>query len=158
MSPSVIVGPVTQNRELTDRLRSLSTLRRIDYIDVATIATDVVASPETWARAIVEHVAGAGAQRFWRAIGLRLDHSTPGHVGGWKLAGVGDDWIVLETSSWYGTVNAIGEVGDGRVSLALLARWDHLFARLAFPPITLFHRRGIPLLLRAAARYLASKR
>jgi hypothetical protein len=48
---------------------------------------------------IVEHTAGAPAQVFWRAIGLRLDHRSPGHVGGWKVADVGADLVGLEPSS-----------------------------------------------------------
>ena len=144
---------VTQRRELTDELRSLSTLGKIDYGDIATIATRARATPARWARAVIEHAAGAPAQVFWRAIGLRLDHSEH-HIGGWKVAGEGDDWIVLETSSWYATVNAIGQLDDGHLSLALLARFDHPFARIACPPITFFHRRGIPHLLRAAVRHV----
>lgn len=151
------MATVLQRRDISDRTRSLSTLDRIDYVDVATIVTNVHATPERWARAVVEHAAGSSAQIFWRAIGLRLDSSQLEHVGGWRIAGQGANWIVLETASWYATVDAICEVEDGRVSLALLARYDHPFARVACPPITLLHRRGIPVLLRAASRHLASK-
>jgi len=146
---------VLQRRDIPERTRSLSTLDRIDYSDVATIATTTEATPEDWTRAIVEHAAGSKAQLFWRMIGLRLDPPSAGHIGGWKIASTGDDWIVLETSSWYATVNAVCEVDGGRVSLALLARFDHPFARLACPPVTLVHRRGIPMLLHLAARHLA---
>ncbi|MEX0874293.1 MAG: hypothetical protein WD646_10090 [Actinomycetota bacterium] len=145
---------VLQHREISERTRSLSTLGRIDYSDVATIETSVQAAPETWARAIIEQTAGTGAQVFWHAIGLRLDRRSPRNIGGWTLVATGGDHIVLETSSFYATINAIGEVDQGRVSLALLARFDHPFARIACPPITLVHRRGIGLLLRGAAHRL----
>lgn len=146
---------VLQRRDISDRTRSHSTLGRIDYADVATIATSVRATPDRWARAIVEHSAGRAAQVFWRAIGLRLDRSVPaGHIGGWTIAARGEDWLALETASWYAGVNAICEIDEGHVSLTLLARYDHPFARIACPPITLFHRRGIPFLLRIAAKHL----
>jgi hypothetical protein len=148
---------ILQRRDITDRTRSRSTLGEIDYSDVATIATNVEASPEQWARAIVEGAAGNAAQVFWRAIGLRLKGPSAGHIGGWRIASEGDDWIVCETSSFYATINAVCEVGDGGVSLTLLARFDHPVARLVCPPITLVHRRGIGLLLRKAVRNLGGK-
>jgi hypothetical protein len=148
---------VLQRRDITERTRSLSTLGRIDYSDVATITTTVEATAEEWARAIVEGAAGAPAQVFWRAIGLRLEGPSAGHIGGWRIVSVGDDSIVCETSSFYATINAVCEVGDGGVSLALLARFDNVFARLACPLITLVHRRGIGLLLRKAVRELGTK-
>jgi hypothetical protein len=150
------MATIMQTREIAESTRSRSTLGRIDYVDVATIVTDVRATPERWARAIVEHAAGAPAQIFWRAIGLRLKSGEPGHIGGWKIAGVDDDGITAETAAFYGTVNAICEVRGDRVSLALAIRFDHWFARIAVPPVTLFHRRGIPMLLRAAAKHIAS--
>ena len=149
------MSTVLQTREMAETTRSRSTLGRIDYVDVATIVTDVRATPERWARAVVEHAVGRAGQIFWRAIGLRLKSGKPGHIGGWRIASVDDDAIVLETASFYGTVNAICEVDDDRVSLALLIRHDHPFARIAVPPVTLFHRRGIPMLLRAAAKHIA---
>jgi len=151
------MSTVLQQREISGRTRARSTLGRIDYSDVATIATDVRATPIEWARAIVEHAAGATAQRFWRLIGLRLDHSQADHVGGWTIAGSGDDWIVLETRSWYASINAIAETDEHGVSLTLLARFDRPFARIACPPITLIHRRGIGTLLRSAARQLGER-
>jgi hypothetical protein len=147
---------VIQDRDLTDELRSVSTLGRIDYVDVATLKTSVRATPEAWARAVIEHAAGAPAQVFWRAIGVRLEPAgSPGCIGGWRIAARGDDWIVLETATWYATINAVGQLSERGVSLALLVRYDRPFARIAAPPITLFHRRGIAMLLRKAARHLA---
>jgi hypothetical protein len=148
---------VLQRRDITERTRSLSTLGRIDYSDVATVTTTVEATPKEWARAIIEGAGGARAQVFWRAIGLRLEGPSTGHIGGWRIVSEGDDSIVCETSSFYATINAVCEVGNDGASLTLLARFDHPFARLACPPITLLHRRGIGLLLRKAVRELGNK-
>lgn len=145
---------VIQDRELTDELDSLSTLGRVDYCDVATIVGEVPGGPEELARAVVEYSAGELGQVFWRSIGLRLDHSLPRHIGGWRVADAGANWIVLETASWYSAINAIGRVGTDGASVALLARFDHPFARLVCPAITFFHRLRIPALLRAAVRHL----
>ena len=117
---------VLQRRDLAERMRTLSTLGRIDYSDVATVMTDVRAAPERWARAIIEHAAGTPAQVFWRAIGIRLEPASPSHIGGWRIVALGDDWIVLETASFYATANAVIEVAPGRVSIALLGRFDHV--------------------------------
>lgn len=149
---------VLQQRNISERIQTLSTLGRIDYSDVATITTDVSATPEEWARAIVEHAAGQFGQIFWRAIGIRLKPASEGHIGGWRIAAVDDDSIVLETAAFYAAINAVLEVGPDRVSLALLARYDHAFANLALPPVTLVHRRGIPKLLHAAVRHLGRRR
>ncbi len=151
------MATVRQRRDITEGTRSLSALGRIDYSDVATITTNVDASPEEWARAIIEGAAGAPAQVFWRAIGLRLEGTSDGHIGGWRIVSVSDDSIVCETSSFYATINAVCEVGEADVSLTLLARFDHPFARLACPPITLVHRRGIGSLLKKAVRELGNK-
>ena len=151
------MSTITQHRELTDDLAAISNLDRIDYIDVATLATAARASAEEWARAIVERAAGFPAEIFWRAIGLRMAWPpTRDTVGGWRIVGRGDDWIVGEAASRLFTANAVCRVDDGSVSLALLARYDRPLARLVAPPITAFHRAGIPLLLRAAEKHIAA--
>ncbi len=152
------IATVTQHRDLTDDLRRISKLERIDYVDTATIHTGVSASAEDWARAIVEHAAGFPAEIFWRAIGLRMVWPpTADTIGGWRIVDRGDTWISGEAASRLFTANAICQVADCAVSLALLARYDRPLARAIAPPITAFHRAGIPILLRRAEKHIASQ-
>ena len=74
-----------------------------DYIDLFTVTTygAADASPEPWARTAIEDVAGPRGQFIWRRVlGLRLkSRPSTERVGGWKIAGRGEDWIRLEAAS-----------------------------------------------------------
>ena len=86
-------------------------------------------SPEQWARAVLEQapLARRNARLLWRLMGLRLGppHS-PDHVQGWRIAARGDNWIRVETASWYMTAQAVCLVEEGHVSLSLSLRYDQL--------------------------------
>jgi hypothetical protein len=121
---------------------------------VYTVAVDGTPdrTPEHWARGLIEHAAASGGQIVWRTMGMRLG-SSPDHIGGWKVDGRGDDWIRLETASWYVTANAVLTIVDGTVSAAVFLRYDRPIARIVCPPIMFGHRRAMPALLRRAARF-----
>jgi hypothetical protein len=148
------VLPVLQRGEVPEAIRLLSSLNP-DYVDVCTAMTSGATwrSPEEWARAAVESAAGFGGQFVWRVIlGLRLQ-SGPRHVGGWEVAGQGENWITLEASSWFLTAHLVIKVDDEQVSVATLIRYDRAVAALMWTPVSVVHRRAMPSLLRHAVTW-----
>jgi hypothetical protein len=150
---SIAVGP----DNVPGDIRALDTLVRPDYMDCVTVTTGRAtdASPEDWLRATLEDTRGGrSAPSFWRLLGLRLaPRPSPGHVQGWKIAAGGDDWIRMETSSWYMTAHAVLRLARrGEVSLALFIRFDRRIAAIVWPPVGVLHRRVVPSMLRQAAR------
>jgi hypothetical protein len=142
--------------DVPESIQRLSTIPRADYVDSYTAATTNVRdrSPEEWARAVLEDTPlGHRARLLWRLLGLRLGPpSSPDHVQGWKIAARGDDWIRVETSSWFATAHAICNVDDGHVSLALFLRYDRPIARLIWGPVSVMHQRAVPVLLHQAVK------
>jgi hypothetical protein len=142
--------------EVPEPIRSAGGLERVDYADIATLRTTGAArwTPEQWTRAIVERgsVVRVVGPVVWRGIvGLRLgSRAAPDHVAGWRLGARGDDCIRLEASSWHLTVQVVVHVADDDVSLSLLVRYEHPAAAYLWPPVSLLHRAGIPVLLRQA--------
>jgi hypothetical protein len=136
--------------------RSLSPIRNPDYVDYFTESIDGLPerSPEEWARAVLEGTAtGRAAPMLWRFLGLRLGpRPSPDHVQGWKIAARGDDWIRLETSSWYMTGHAVVRTADGVLSLSLILRFDHPIARVIWPPVSIGHGRAVPAMLHQAVK------
>lgn len=145
---------VIQEIDIDDATRSLSTLDRVDYTDLFTAAARVASgrSPEDLARALVDHAVGLSGQFVWRVIlGLRLaSYRSLEHVAGWKIAGRGDDWITLEAASRVLSANIILRTQTGRLSVATIIRYDRPFAALIWLPVSVFHRRAMPRLLRRA--------
>jgi hypothetical protein len=144
---------VLRQHDIPESLRSRSTLKA-DYIDLFTVAIEEAPdrSPEQWARATVEDVAGLGGQFLWRVIlGLRLGgRSSPEHIGGWRVGDHGDGWIRLEAASWFMTAQVIVQVDEGRLAVATLVRYDRPFAALVWLPTSIVHRRALPHLLQSA--------
>jgi len=137
-------------------IRAIDTLVHPDYVDLFTASTSTAPdrSPEEWARAVLEETpASRAAPRLWRLLGLRLGpRPSPDHVQGWRIAARGDDWIRFETASWYMTAHAVVRVAAGTVSLALFLRFDRRIAALIWAPVSVMHRRGVPVMLRQASR------
>ena len=150
------VSTVVGLRNIPAAIRSLDTFDSPDYADLFTVTTGRATekSPEQWARAVLESTPlGKSARSLWRLLGLRLGprHSAD-HVQGWKIADGGDDWIRLETASWFMTGHAIGRVDEGHVSVALFLRFDRPVAALVWLPVGVMHRRAVPAMLRQALR------
>ncbi|MFF8609571.1 hypothetical protein ACF06X_26990 [Streptomyces sp. NPDC015346] len=111
-------------------------------------------SPEQWARAAFEDVAGLQGQFVWRILlGLRLKRrASPDHVAGWRIADRCDRGIRLEARSWMMTGNLVIHVEDEKVSLATIVRYDRPIAARVWSPLSAIHRRLAPDLLRDAHR------
>ena len=150
------VPTVSQQRDVPEAIRSLSTLANPDYVDLFTITTDQATgrSPAQWARAGVEDAAGLAGQFVWRVLcGLRLERRlSPGYVGGWKIADRGNSWIRLEAASWFMTAHLVVRVDDGQLSVATFIRYDRPIAGLFWPPLSAGHRLAMPGLLRQTVR------
>ena len=146
--------------DVPDSVRALTTLDEPDYVDLFTVATPRAAdrSAEEWARAVLEQteVARRNARKLWRLIGLRLGppHS-PDHVQGWKIAARGDNWLRVETASWYLTAQAVFLVEPGQVSLSLSLRYDRSVAAAVWAGVSGPHQRAVPVMLRQAVQLMA---
>ncbi|MFI6518125.1 DUF2867 domain-containing protein [Spirillospora sp. NPDC050679] len=137
----------------------LSSLSRVDYVDMFTVRTDAEATPEQWARAMFGDVPALRAKLIWRGLlGLRLGKErSPDFVAGWRVAGRGEDWIRLEAASPSMTDNLVVRAGGGRMSLITFVRYDRLPGRLVWTALSEVHRRLAPGMLRGvAARMEAS--
>lgn len=138
-------------------IRSLHTLTDLDYIDLFTVATSMATdkSAEEWSRAVLEKapLSRRTARRLWRLLGLRLGpRHSPDYVQGWRIVGRGDNWLRVETASWYMTGQALCVVGEGRVSVSLSLRFDRFPAALVWAFVSRPHQRGLPAMLRQAVR------
>jgi hypothetical protein len=150
------VSTVVGLRDIPEAIRSLDTFANPDYVDLYTVTTSRATekSPEQWARAVLESTPlGHSARSVWRLLGLRLGprHSAD-YVQGWKIADRGDNWMRLETASWYMSGHAVVRVHEGTVSVALSLRYDRPVAALVWLPVGVMHRRAVPAMLRQALR------
>jgi hypothetical protein len=127
-----------------------------DYADAFTLETDVVATPEQWARAAMEDVAGEGGQQLWRRIlGLRLAQKPwTETVAGWAVTERGDHWIRLEARSRSLTANLVVRADGRSVTLTTLLRYERALGRIVWITTSALHRRLVPGLLRDAAARL----
>jgi hypothetical protein len=148
------VSTVVGLSNVPEAMRSLDTLARPDYVDLFTVATSAATekSPEEWARAALEATpTGRSAPLLWRLLGLRLGPTpSPEYVQGWKIVDRGDGWIRIEAASWSMTGHAVVRVDDRQLSLALFLRYDRPIAALIWAPVSIMHRRAVPVLLRQA--------
>ena len=145
-------------RDIPAPVRALSSLSPPDYADLFTLATQVEATPERWARAMFGQVPSPGELFIWRGLlGLRLTRErSPATVAGWQITGRGPDWVRLEAASWFMTGNLLVQTADGQVSLGTFLRYDRSLGRLWWPPLSAIHRRLVPGVLRQAAARLAA--
>ena len=148
--------------QVPEAVRSLTTIGDPDYVDVFTVTTPVAAerSAEEWACAILERAALSrrNARVLWRLMGLRLgpQHS-PDHVQGWKIVARGDNWLRVETASWYVTAQAICLVEEGQVSISLSLRYDRpVVAAPVWFLVVGQHQRAVPVMLRQAVRLMTT--
>ncbi|WP_431951799.1 hypothetical protein [Nocardia lijiangensis] len=153
-STSVDAEQVFQQHEIPDAIRALGTLADPDYIDVFTLVASDAAnwSPEQWARAAFEDVAGLQGQFIWRVVlGLRLDsRRSAERVAGWRIADRGDNWITLAAPSWMLTGNLVIHIDGERLSLATLIDYDRRIAERIWTRLSAVHRSLAPGLLRDA--------
>lgn len=134
-------------------VRSHGSLDSPDYVDFTASPTGAIdRSPEEWARAVLEDTpTGRSAPTLWRLLGLRLGpRPSPDHVQGWRIADRGESWIRLETSSWFMTAHALVHAAEEQLSLALFLRYDRAIAALIWAPVSVLHRRAVPVMLHQA--------
>jgi hypothetical protein len=150
------VSTVVGLRNLPEAIRSHGAMANPDYVDLfnATTVGATDKSPEEWARAALEDTpTSRSAPSLWRLLGLRLGpRHSPDYVQGWKIADRGDNWIRLETASWFMTAHAVVRVDDGQLAVALFLRYDRAIAALVWPLVSITHRRAVPAMLRQALR------
>lgn len=157
---SVDLGKAVGTHELPESVRALSSVRHVDYADLFTLPTDVVATPEEWARAMFGDVPDAAEVFIWRGLlGLRLSRGrSPDTVAGWRIADRGDHWIRLEAASSLLTGNLVVLVADGQLSLATMLHYERRLGRLVWPPLSAIHRRLAPGLLSDAVKKVRATR
>jgi hypothetical protein len=152
------VASVVGVQEVPERVRRLTTLAEPDYVDLFTVTTPMATdrSPEEWTRAVLE-AGGRNARVLWRLMGLRLGpRHSPDHVEGWRIAARGDNWLRVETASWYLTGQAICLVEQDQVSLSLSLRYDRPVAAPLWGLVSGTHQRGVPVMLRHAVRHMTT--
>ncbi len=155
------VSSIVGMQDVPEDVRTLITLAEPDHVDLFTIETPTAEdhSAEEWARAILEQapVSRRNARALWRLIGLRLGPpGSPDHVQGWTIVARGDNWLRLETASWYLTAQAVCVVDPGHVSISLSLRYDRPPAALVWAGIAGPHQRAVPVMLRQAVALLAA--
>ena len=155
-----MIASAVGTRNIPASAIGLGSLPEVDYADRFTLATDVEASPERWARAMFGDVPNAGELFIWRGLlGLRLSRGrSPDTVAGWLVGGRGDTWVRLTAASWFLTANLIVQTAPGGVSLTTLAHYARPPAALLWPPLSTIHRRLVPDVLTNAATRIGTSR
>jgi hypothetical protein len=142
-----------------ERLRRIGahvTLREPDYVDCFVVESPGAGrhSAEAWARAVLERspLARRNARRLWRLLGLRLGpKGSASHVAGWLVAATEEDWVRIETSSWYLSAQAVCLVDGDAVSLSLSLRYRRpIVGALVWRFVEGPHRSAVPVMLRQA--------
>lgn len=88
-------------------------------------------------------------------LGFRLElRDSPDHLIGWKIADRGENWIRIETGSWFMTAHVVMHIDDGQMSLATFIRYDRRPAALVWPPVCLIHRQVGLMLARRGIRMI----
>lgn len=147
-----------QQYNITDSTRARSASTGYDYIDQFTLVTAAAAAgtPQAWARAALDTVAGIKGRLIWRGLlGFRLARrSSPEHVAGWEIVELGETWITLAARSWMLTGSLVIEVEENSVSLATFVRYERPVGERIWTFASRGHRRFAPELLPAAQRVL----
>jgi hypothetical protein len=128
------------------------TISSADYTDEFSVATEVRATPEQWARAMFGDEPTVGELLIWRGLlGLRLSRGrSPATVGGWRIAARREDSVRLEAASWLLSANLVVRTTGGRVALETSLHYDRRMGRVVWPPLSAVHRMLVPGALRAA--------
>lgn len=141
--------------EVPERVRALSTLSRIDYVDRFTLGHDHgQIDPEHAARAMFGDVPDLPARLLWGGVlGLTLRRGpSAATVAGWRISGRGPTWIRLATATASPSMAAelVVEAAPGTIGLVTLMRFDRPAAATLWRPLSAVHRRLAPTLLSAA--------
>ncbi|HEV3072428.1 MAG TPA: hypothetical protein VGY76_13500 [Solirubrobacteraceae bacterium] len=149
---------VRWRREVPEAIRSLGALAGSDYADIVTATVDetptdpdqvVQAVLKTLPRGLVLFI--AFVQRVFLGLCLQLRPS-PDYLLGWKIAERGENWIRIESASWFLTGHVVMHADNGVLSLASFIRYDRRLAAFVWPPVSLVHRQVAIALVRSAVR------
>lgn len=157
---------VSWTRAVPEALRALSTLRDPDYADAFSA---LLPEPPALPPAELVHASFEGAPRWLRLLtpfaqrrilGFRIDpRSSPQRPLGWEIGGSGDNWLRVDAASSYLSGQVVGMVEGRNVAIATFVRYDAMFGRIVWPPVSLIHRQvGITLLDCAAGQGATSPR
>ena len=114
-------------------------------------------STEQWARASLEQAPVALRWLIvagWRfVLRLRLGpRQSPDHILGWKIIRRQPEATVLELRSSFLTAHLVFRRAETRLSWSTFVRYDRRTAAFVWPPVSLLHRRIVPLALQLAAK------
>jgi hypothetical protein len=89
---------------------------------------------------------------------LRLEQGPPiERVGGWNIAGSGDNWIRLEASSWFMTAHLVFRLHESRVWAGTFVHYDNPVGRIVWKLASAVHRSLMPGLLEKTLRLRAHR-
>ncbi len=149
-----VASRAVEQRQATEEMRNRSSITDPDYLDLFVLIGDLpIRSPEQWARALFEEVAGRTGQFVWRVLlGLRLSRRGSGaRVAGWIVGVSNDRWVRLEASGRWLTGNLLVGVTDCEVSMATFVRYHGRWGTWLWRTLSKVHRHEAPGLLRDAA-------
>jgi hypothetical protein len=150
---------VRWRREVPEAICSLAALANADYTDIVTATLDETPSgtPEQLIYAVLNGVPRgllfliSLVQRVFLGFRLKLRPS-PDRLLGWKIADRGENWVRIETASWFLTAHVVMHLDEGQVALASFIRYDRWLAVFVWPPVSLIHRQVALVLVRRATR------
>jgi hypothetical protein len=150
---------VRWRREVPDAIRSLGALANADYADIVTATLDETPSgtPDQLIDAVLRGVPRglpffiSFVQRVFLGFRLKLGPS-PDRLLGWKIVDRGENWMRIETASWFLTAHVVVHLDRGQIALASFIRYDRWPAALVWPPVSLIHRQVALVLVRRATR------
>jgi|ERR1700733_7825658 len=152
------VSTVRWRREVPEQIRSLGALARADYADIVTATiNETPADPEQVVHATLRGVPRGllllipFVQRVFLGFRLKL-RPAPDRLLGWKIADRGENWMRIETASWFLTGHVVMHIDEGHLSLASFIRYDRWPAAFVWPPVSLIHRQVGLALVRSAIR------
>jgi len=149
---------VERHRVVPDPICDRDSFDRPQYVDYFTMPAPEhmqAASPTDWARAVCTLT--PVAMVVWRGVlGLRLRPGAPEHVGGWRIAAETENWTRVEAESWLLGAHVVFGVESDELSLATFVRYESPAAKLVWPPVAALHQRSVPVMMRQAAKTLAT--
>jgi hypothetical protein len=154
------VTPIVQwRRDVPDAIRVLGALANANYADVVTAAADEApgATPEQLIQAGLDGVPRGlllfipFVQRFFLGLQLKLRPSSD-HLLGWKIVDRGENWMRIESASWFLTAHVVMHIDQEQMSFASFIRYERWPAMFIWPPVSLIHRQVALALVRSAIR------
>ncbi len=140
--------------EPDDALLACTTLDVIDHVDAHLLRTEVVHSPQQWAREILTNVTAMrqlSLRAGWTLLGIKLHHGDPEAIAGWRVTHNDAEYLRLHTDSFTGlTGELVARVTDDGVVFATFVRLDGRVARFLWDRAVAAHMLIVPALLAAA--------